>query len=158
MQIIRQGGFMNGAHLHLILNHIPVLGAVASVAFILLAIRSGEKPLITLCLQWLVLIGVLSVPVFLSGDSAEEAVEHLPWFLESLLERHENMALLSLICTGALGLIGLLGLLKSRKGPLPKGFWVTALAVSLINMGLMLATANLGGQIRHDEIRQPDKQ
>ena len=52
-----------------------------------------------------------------------------------------------------LGAISLVALLWVRRRPLPRALTVTVLPIVLLVSGLMAYTANLGGQIRHTEIR-----
>lgn len=57
------------------------------------------------------------------------------------------------IAAYVLGGISLLGLLWVRGRPLPRALTVTVLPIALLVAGLMGYTANLGGQVRHTEIR-----
>ncbi len=145
---------MNWAHVHLLLNHIPVLGGIASMGLVLLAVRKNDKSITLLCFRFMILVGVLSLPVYFTGEPAEKVIEHLPGFSESLVENHEDLALYSLFTTEFLALIGIYGLFKFKKNSqVTRNFWMITILVALVNMGLMLVTANYGGKIRHTEIR-----
>lgn len=146
---------MNGAHLHLVLNHVPVLGGLAVLLLMGIA-KLKDNPAITkLTLQFMVLVGVASFAAYFSGEPAEELVEHLPGISESLIERHERFALYGLVTTEILAALGIVGLFVLRVNPerIAK-YWIAATAVAILNAGLMLTTANYGGEIRHTEIRQ----
>ena len=145
---------MNAAHLHLVLNHIPVLGAIISFVLVLAILVKKDPGLKSLSLWWFVLIGALGAVVYLTGEPAEESVEHLSWFQENFVERHEDTALWALIVTEVLALMGVFGLyLQKKKHTTPVSFWRVAIVVAGINLAFMGWTANLGGQIRHTEIR-----
>jgi hypothetical protein len=84
----------------------------------------------------------------------EEVVEYLPGVAESLIERHENAALFALLMAGVTGIAALTGLILFRPTKrLPGWAVVAALVLSLATSRLMVWTANLGGEIRHTEIR-----
>lgn len=144
---------MNIVHLHLLLNHIPVVGALIGIALFTYAVirRNSEVAKITLAL--FVILAVIAGAVFFTGEPAEEAIEHLPGFSSALTERHEELARVSTLGFVGFALLGLATLAYYRRRQLPRWITATGLAISLTIGGLMAATANLGGQIRHSEIR-----
>ena len=91
--------------------------------------------------------------VFFTGEPAEDVVEKLPGFSRAITERHEDAALVSLVAMGLTGLYCLITLVVYRTRPPAR--WVTPLALvaSLGAASVMGYAANLGGQIRHTEIR-----
>lgn len=150
-----QGGDMDIAHLHLMLNHVPVVGVVFGF-FILLwgAIRSS-KEIISIGLTTMILTALVAIPVYLTGEPAEEIVEHMPGVSESMIGIHEDAATLSLVLCILSG-IGAIAALIFNRSLMPKvaGYSVIgALLLSLLTATSMVRTANLGGQIRHTEIR-----
>lgn len=144
---------MNPAHLHLLISHFPVIGVVIGLALLTVAIvrRSDELARVTF---WLfALLGAASVVVYLTGEQAEEAVERLAGVTEALIEPHEEAALVATIAMGAAGALALLAAFVFRRKAIPRLIVGGGLVVALVNVGLMAWTANLGGQIRHTEIR-----
>ena len=144
---------MNIVHLHLLLNHVPVLGVAFVTLLLTIAVvrRSGE--LAKVSLTSLALVAAISILVFLTGEPAQEAIENLPGFSERLIDRHEDAALIATIATGVIGALALGALIVYRRRALPQWFTVFTLLAALGSTGLMGYTANLGGQIRHTEIR-----
>lgn len=145
---------MNQAHIHLLLNHIPLI--VAGVAALLLAFalvrKSAELKRVSLGL--FVIAALITIPVYLTGEPAEEIVENLPGVSGPIVEQHESSALYTLIALEVLGVVSLAGLLIYRRAvELPKVVAVVTLGLSIVAVGLMAWTANLGGQINHPEIR-----
>jgi uncharacterized membrane protein len=143
---------MNLAHLHLLLNHIPVLG----IPFGLLLYASGvvrkNDEIKRFAYFFTVAIALIAIPTYLTGEPAEELVEHLPGVAESLIKNHEEAAEVSLVLVliaGALGGIKLLVRWSKIDRLTSIGFGI-ALVVSAISLGY---TANIGGEIRHTEIR-----
>jgi uncharacterized membrane protein len=144
---------MSIVHLHLLLNHVPVIGALFAVLLLSFALLRSSNELVKAAFVVFSLLGALAVVVFLTGGPAEEIVERLPGFSESITERHEDIALVATIMMAAFGALTLLALWVYRRRVLPRGIVVTALVIAIAVNGVMGYTANLGGQIRHTEIR-----
>jgi uncharacterized membrane protein len=144
---------MNIVHIHLLLNHVPVIGALFAVLLLAFALAWGSKELVKPAFVICTLLGVVAVVVFLTGEPAEKIVEKLPGFSDSISERHEEIALIATTMMAAFGALTLLALLVYRRRPLPRRIAVTGLIVAIGVSGIMAYTANLGGQIRHTEIR-----
>lgn len=145
---------MNPAHLHLASNHIPVLGTLFGLFLLALAAWRKSDELKRISLWVFAAVAVLAIPAYLSGEPAEEMVEHLPGVSESLIKAHEEAAEKAFTCLIILGAAATMGLVISRGGKkLPAWFSSTTLVLALVVGGLMVWTANLGGKVRHTEIR-----
>ena len=145
---------MNTAYLHLLLNHLPVIGAIFGLVLLLWAMLQKSKELQSAGLGVFVLAALAAVPVYLSGEPAEKMVEYLPGVAESFIESHEKAALMALIAVVVTGVVSLAGLILHRRVEKYPGYVApVVLALAAITSGLMGWTANLGGQIRHTEIR-----
>ena len=144
---------MSMTHVHLLLNHFPVIGTVIGVALLAVALlrRSNEVGKVSLAL--FAALGVISVLVFLTGEPAEESIESLSDFSEAITERHEEFALIATIVLASFGALSLGVLAAFRKNSLPRWVTLCGFLVSLVAGGLMAYTAMLGGQVRHTEIR-----
>jgi uncharacterized membrane protein len=144
---------MSSIHLHLLLNHVPVIGTVLGVLLLAVAVARRSDELGKVALWLFALLAGTSVLVFLTGEPAEELVEKLPGFSEALTERHEEAALVATIVMGLVGLFSLVVLAVFHKRPLARWATPVAFVLSLGTAGVMGYAANLGGQIRHTEIR-----
>lgn len=145
---------MDPVHLHLLLNHLPVVGTAFTLVLLLVALAKNSAELKRVSLAFLVLVALLAVPVYLTGEPAEELVMQLEGIDESFIERHQGAAQWAFGAQVALGVLALAGLFVTRQSkPLPKWCAGALLALALLVSGLMARTANLGGQIRHPEIR-----
>jgi uncharacterized membrane protein len=144
---------MNATHLHLLLNHFPIVGAVLGVFLFGLALLRNSAELAKVAFGLFVLLGVIGGVVYITGGSAEEAVEHLPGFSSALLERHEDAALVATVLMGVAGVIAALLLVSFRRRAVPRWMLTAALLVAVSSVGVIGYAANLGGQIRHTEIR-----
>jgi hypothetical protein len=144
---------VNAAHLHLILNHVPILGA--ALAFVVLAAGALRRRAAVrrLGLATLVLAALAALPVYFSGEPAEKVVEDLPGITETVIERHEDAAKVSFALLELLGVSSLLTLIVFRKREAPGWLTTGLLVLSLGAASLIGWTGFLGGQIRHSELR-----
>jgi uncharacterized membrane protein len=143
---------MDPAHIHLLVNHIPVLGTVFGILLLLYGMLAQKHEVTRASLGLFVLAGLGAGVAYLSGEGAEDTVEGLPGVAESIIEAHEEAALIALIAAIVLGVAALLALVFLRTET-PRWAAVTTLVLALGTAGVMAWTANLGGQIRHTEIR-----
>jgi anti-sigma factor RsiW len=138
---------MNLTHLHLMLNHAPILGTLFGLGLLGFGLWRKSMDNQKAALGILVLAALLAVPVFLTGEPAEDAVENLPGVSRPTIEAHEEAATWAFVGTGLVGVSALGG--ADRLSPRQ----TAVLGTSLLVGGLMAWTANLGGQVRHSEIR-----
>lgn len=145
---------MSSQHLHLLLNHVPVLVTIFSVIMLGVGLWLRNETLNRTALVGFIISALITIPVFLSGEGAEEAVEHLPGVTEALIERHEEAADLSFWIIEALG-IGALAILgfSLKKREMQRSLLFVLLLVGIGSSVSVGYTANLGGEIRHTEIR-----
>ncbi len=145
---------INWAHVHLMINHFPVIGVLVSILLFVYALVRKSEEVKAVSLGMFVLIALATIPVFLTGEGAEDVVKHIPGVTETYIGRHEEIAELTLILTEVLGVLALTGLvLHKLRGFIPKIIVILVLVMSLIVATAVSITANLGGQIRHTEIR-----
>lgn len=144
---------MSPTHLHLWLNHVPLLGLVFGILLLAGGALRRSQDLKKAGLFFFFLAALVAVPVNFSGEAAEDEVERLPGVEETYIERHEEAAKVALIAVGVVGLAAAGTLVFFRGRPVPGWLVGVVLLLALIAGGLMAAAANLGGQIRHTEIR-----
>jgi len=144
---------MNWAHVHLMLNHLPVLGTIFGLLLLGWAVLRRNEALQRVALGTFVLTALAAVLVYLTGEPAEELVEDLAGTAKQAIEAHEEAALVALIAVEALGAMALAALVLFRKRGIPRPLAGGALVLALATAGWMAQTANLGGRIRHAELR-----
>ena len=149
---------MTGVHIHLLLNHLPVIGTIVALLLLAFAVQRRSVPLTRASLALFALLAVVGLAVYLTGEPAEHVIEDIPGLRESthdFIEEHEDAALFATWLLGAVGALSLGGLIVYRKRPegIPRRFAVIVLILSLFPTVAMIRTAYLGGLIRHTEIR-----
>lgn len=143
------------AHIHLALNHLPVVGVLLATLTLAAAAVARHPATRNLGLALLTFAALSALPAYFSGEGAEEIVEHRPGVSEALIERHEEAAQAALAVTLAAGIVAAAALFSARMRHerALRTLFAVALLSSAVSTGLMARVANLGGQIRHDEIR-----
>ena len=145
---------MNWAHLHLVSNHLPVVGSVFALGLLGWGMLRRNEAVQRVALGTFVIMALLVLPAYFSGEPAEDIVEHAAGVGESSIEAHEAAALIAVIGVEVVGLLALIALFRARGGrSLSMIGTRVVLAVAIVTGGVLTWTANLGGQIRHAEIR-----
>ncbi len=145
---------MNWAHIHLMVNHIPVLGTVLLVLLLAVGLVRSSPSLIRTTLWATVVLAVLTVPVYLTGEPAEEQVEDMIGVEKATIEDHEENAKVGLIAVLATGALAALALWGERHRPRrTRVLSVLVLLGLIVSSGLFGLAAWTGGPIRHAELR-----
>ncbi len=151
--LIRNILSMNQIHLHLLVNHIPIL--LIPLGGLLLALGLWKQnALVRQIGLWISLFALAGGWVaHFSGEQAEEIIEGYSWAKEKLIHQHEEAAESAHAGIIVLSVLTLLGLLYGEK----KSNWAriiypTLVLVSLVTSILAAYAGYEGGKIRHDEI------
>jgi hypothetical protein len=146
---------MNFAHLHLLLNHFPIIGTLVGLGLFLISLAGKNEDLRRASLIIFSAMALLAIPTFFSGTGAEGAIKKLPGVSEALIERHQGSAMLALLFMEITGALSLVGLWKSHGTSRPARWnWIMSavLLFSIVTVGLMARVGTTGGDIRHPEI------
>jgi len=149
---------VTAAHIHLALCHVPILAILFGLAWLAFGVWRGSRDIQKAALVMFVLAAILAVPLYLTGGTAAGVVKGLPGFSDHVLEQHQAAAGVTLAGCLVLGIVALAGLILFRDRAVVGWFGVLLLAGALVVGSLVVWTANLGGQIRHSEIRPYDAQ
>jgi uncharacterized membrane protein len=145
---------VNYAHLHLLLNHVPVIGSIVGLGLFLISFFGKNEDLRRASYIIFVGVALVTIPAFLSGFGAEQMIKG-PGVSDAMIHRHEGSALLSLWFMELTGAIALVGIWQSQTTSRPSRLNVSlVLLFSLLTVVLMARTGNTGGDIRHPEVRQ----
>lgn len=146
---------MNAAHLHLFLTHAPIFGVLFGILLLLLGWLRKSEELKRLSLWFFVLAAVLVIPTYLTGAPANKYLKNLmPTTPMETADQHEEIAMIALVAVLFVGLLALTGAFMFNKGKnIPNWFSGLIIALALISTASLAWTSNLGGKIRHTEIR-----
>jgi uncharacterized membrane protein len=145
---------MNGAHWHLVVNHLPIIFPVVGVIVMITGFISKSEAVKRTAFMIFVL-GTLSVIAAMNtGESAEEVVENINGVAENFIESHEKAAETFAVFSYILGGISILGLWASFK---QKAFsYIISIGIIVLAFVVLFfakQTGTTGGEIRHTEIR-----
>ena len=150
-------------HVHLLLNHVPTVGFLIGLLLFVSSWIARNVELKRASLLVLVGVALVTIPAYVSGNAAEEVLCAGggktpacadPSVSKSLIETHEGAALLAfaaIVLTGAFAWLGLWQIRRTSRAE----SWNLAviLLLTLVAFGLVARAANIGGEIRHPEIR-----
>ena len=132
--------FFSGAHLHLLVNHVPILGALFALALLVASyVYAGDVLRRT---AFVVLVGTAlgAAASAYSGDSAKDAVRGLPGVHRDQIHAHEGMADKAYLAAGIVAVLALGALVRWRGSPVPSGATVVILVGTVLVSGLMAYT------------------
>jgi formate hydrogenlyase subunit 3/multisubunit Na+/H+ antiporter MnhD subunit len=143
---------MNGAQLHLAINHLPVIVPLVGIAVLFggYVRRSKDAAAIALCIFFA--SAILAVPVYLTGEPAEIVIKNYPDVQRKQIEAHRECAMQALIAIEALGIASAGVLVLRRNRGVYRAAWGTIVMLSFVACAMMLRAAHEGGLIRHEEI------
>jgi uncharacterized membrane protein len=144
---------MNSTHLHLMITHLPIFGAVMGALVLIHGIWSKSNQTKIAAYNLFILSAIGAGIAYATGEGAEETVENIQGVATSLIDQHEDMAKIALISFIILGVISLAGnFFTIKKDKISHTLTFIILFLSIISFGIVARTGYLGGQIRHIEI------
>jgi uncharacterized membrane protein len=144
---------MNAAHVHLLVNHLPILFPLAGIMVLVIGFTTKSDS-VKRASYILFILGACGAFIAMqSGERTEEIAESIG-LSNYFIERHEESAEVFAIVSYILGSISILGFWAVTK---QKSF-ATALGMVILNVAVIAMyfakeTGTTGGEIRHTEIR-----
>lgn len=145
---------MHPLHIHLFLNHLPVIGGIGALLLLSWGLWRRSAAWTNAALGSLVIVGLIAIPVFLTGSHAAERVERVAGVPADVAGLHRDAvvaALVGLEATAAIAFAALFAWRTTRRYPMFPA--VAALVVGIAAAVLLVRAASLCGQIRHGEIQ-----
>lgn len=139
---------MDLLHLHLLLNHVPVLFLALGALVLAWGLVRKSDDVMNVGLAVVAIAALAAGGTFLTGEPAEDRLEGFAGVSHAAIEQHEESAEAALVASLITGGIALVILPMRRKRP---GV-VAVILLGAVAFGLMARTANLGGKIRHTEL------
>ncbi|MBC7616188.1 MAG: hypothetical protein H7202_08990 [Pedobacter sp.] len=145
---------MNDAHLHLILNHLPIIIPVIGLLIMVGGLIIKSELLKRTAYFVFMLAALTAIPTFATGEGAEEVIEKLAGVDENLIKTHEEIAEKFAILCYVLGGISLLGLWANfYKKSLSTIISYITILICIVTLYYAKQTGTTGGEIKHIEIR-----
>ncbi|MCB0714303.1 MAG: hypothetical protein KDD67_18400 [Ignavibacteriae bacterium] len=145
---------MSAVHFHIVFTHAVVVMTILGVLILAWSLLRKNHDIRTLGLVVILAGGLFAIPVYLTGEPAEEVVEEVAGVTHDVIHEHEESAELTFIGLEILAAAALLTLLiTARRKSTGQGAAIAVLVLGIIVSVLVARTANLGGQVRHSEIQ-----
>lgn len=146
---------MNDAHLHMVVNHFPIIGTIFGLGILIAGIVLKNKSIQNTAYVLFVIAAVFGFFSMSTGEGAEEMVEDFPGIGKAIIHEHEEIAEKLAIVLYLLSGISILGLILNVQRH-SKAKFISFVAVVVAVLGVYLATlvGTSGGEIRHTEIRE----
>jgi len=146
-------GLLNAPHIHIVINHFPVILVPAGLALMVFGLYRGSEDLKKAAAWMFVASGGFAVIAFISGNMAAPGLMALvPGVSVTDMMVHQQAARFALGGAVLLAFACLWGLFVFRGKMLPVRIAVILLLTAAWLSSVMGRTAYLGGKIRHTEI------
>ena len=144
---------MNQTHIHLLITHLPVFGGFLGLIVLIFGFISESDSTKKAAFLVFIIAAIGACIAYITGEAAEESVEHLQGVIHDMIEEHELAAKFALTTNIIVGVASIASLWVSYKklsfaGLLSK----IVLVIALFSFTTSARTAFLGGKIRHSEI------
>jgi uncharacterized membrane protein len=146
---------MNDAHLHMVVNHFPIIGTIFGIGILIAGIFLNNSSIKNTAYILFIIAAIFGALSMGTGEGAEEMVEDFPNIGKAIIHEHEELAekfALVLYVTGVFALISLVAAVKKFR--LAKIFSFITLILALISGIISINVGTSGGEIRHTEIRE----
>lgn len=145
---------MNDAHLHMVVNHFPIIGTILGLGILITGIILKNNSVKNTAYVLFIVAAVFAAFSMGTGEGAEEMVEDMPNIGKRIIHEHEEIAeklALILYLLAAVSLAGLILNLKNHSKAKLISFIATIVAIGAVFIATLVGTS--GGEIRHTEIR-----
>lgn len=145
---------MNEAHVHLVVNHMPIVGLLIGILILIMGLLLKRSEVKLTALGVLIFSAITSIFAFYSGDAAEDVVENMAGISKTLIEKHEELGETFFTLTLILGAIALIAFIAElKKVKFAKYLVMLVLIFAIADMVLAKFVGTSGGEIMHIEIR-----
>ena len=145
---------MNDAHLHLLINHFPLLGCIFGLAILIFGMLLKNKSLQNTAYIIFIIVMITGKASMFTGENAEDIVEELG-ISKNLIHEHEEHAETFMNIVYALGVVSIISLFANIKNHSKANlFAFLTLILAVVAIVLSKSVGTSGGEIRHTEIRE----
>ncbi len=146
---------MNDAHLHMVVNHFPIIGTIFGLGILVAGLFLKNNIIKNTAYILFAIAAIFAFASMNTGEGAEEIVEDFPNIGKQIIHEHEELAEKFAIVMYVLGIASLLGLyLNLKNNAKAKLMSFLVLTVAIVGVILSKAVGTSGGEIRHTEIRE----
>jgi uncharacterized membrane protein len=145
---------MNEAHLHMVVNHFPIIGTILAIGILIAGLLSKNRSIINTSYVLFVIGAIFGILSMNTGEGAEELVEDMPGIGWKIIHEHEELAEKMALLLDILGVLSLVGFyLQFKKNAKEKLVSYIILLIGIASLFVIQKVGTSGGEIRHTEIR-----
>lgn len=146
---------MNDAHLHMVVNHFPIIGTIFGLAILIASLVLKNNTLRNTAYVIFISSALFAFASMFTGEGAEEITEGIPGITHEIIHEHEELAEKLAVVLYLLGFVSIIGLYTTIKKH-TKASLISFIALIFAVVGVVLAKSvgTSGGEIRHTEIRE----
>ena len=145
---------MNDAHLHMVVNHFPIVGTIVAIGILIAGLLNKNQSIINTAYVLFIIGAVFGILSMNTGEGAEELVEDMPGIGWKIIHEHEELAEKMALLLDVLGILSLVGFYSQYKNnPKQKLVSYLLLVLSIASLFVIQKVGTSGGEIRHTEIR-----
>jgi uncharacterized membrane protein len=138
------------SHLHILVSVFPSVGLIFALGFYATAIIANSEAMKRTGLVVFVILGLLAIPTYLSGDGSAQDLAQNPKFTEDLVSDHLGWGVTALAMLALTGFAALIAVFRRR---LSDNAIHLVLGLAIVTLGLMVVVGELGWEINHTEIK-----
>ena len=142
------------SHFHLIVSVFPSVGLVFVLGFYVAGIITDNETMKRSCLVVFVILGLLAIPTYFSGDGSMEVLSRDPKISQDLMDTHLGWGMVALALLATTGATALIALWRSRRVErVSENALHLVLGLALVTLGLMAVVGEFGWEISHHEFQ-----
>lgn len=143
------------SHLHILVSVCPSVGLIFVLGFYITALRTKNEGMKRSCLVFLVILGLLAIPTYFSGDRSMALLSQDPKISQHAMNVHYWWGLAGVAILLITGAYALLELWRSRTvGYLSDEALKVVLGLAGATLVMMIVVDELGWEISHHELQR----
>jgi len=144
----------SASHFHLLVSIFPSIGLIFLLGFYVTALVADDAATKRSCLVLFGILGLLTIPTYLSGDRSMAVLSRDPKISQDLMSAHFGWGVTSLALLALTGAAALIELWRSRHAErLSNDALHLVLGLAIVSLILIAVTGEVGWEINHHELR-----
>ena len=145
---------MDELHLHLVVNHMPIIFPIVGIIILLIGIFTKSEVTKRNAYIIFILGAITSIAAMGTGEGAEDSATKIAGLSENLIKKHEEVSEIFATLTYVLGAISLIALIASLKNSVISKYAPFVVGIfAVVALFFAQKAGTTGGEIRHTEIR-----
>ena len=145
------------SHWHILVSVFPSVGLLFLLGFYVGAITTDNEVMKRTCLVLFVVLTLLAIPTYISGDHSMALLSQNPKISKDLMGSHFGWGVLALAFLALTGVAALIALWRSWSGRLTDNMLHLILGLAIVTLALMVVAGEGGWEISHHELRLDPK-